>query len=402
MSDHGGSDPIDLRRRGLLRELALVFLKLGTFSFGGPAAHIALMEDELVRRRGWLSHDEFLDMLGAVNVIPGPNSTEMAIHIGYRRAGWPGLLIAGCCFIMPAAIIVTGLAVAYVKYGSLAAFGGFLYGVKPIVVAVVVQALWNLARTAIKSRLLAGIMIIAGVLNFLGIHELVVLAGGALVTAFGESLRARPRMPGTWFSVVTSFFALSSRLTWGAAGSAVSMTDAAIQVKLNQLFFVFLKIGSILFGSGYVLLAFLRADMVERRHWLTETQLLDATAIGLITPGPVFTTATFIGYLLAGFPGAIVGTLGIFLPAFVFVGITAPFIPALRKSAITGRLLDGLNVTSLALMAVVTLQLARSAVIDWPTLLIALASGILLFKYKVNSIYLVALGAIIGLVMAFS
>ena len=371
-----------------LRELAGLFLKLGTIAFGGPAAHIAMMEDEVVRRRNWLTREQFLDMLGATNLIPGPNSTEMAIHVGYVRAGLPGLLVAGASFILPAVVIVLGFAWAYVRFGQLPAVGHILYGVKPVVVAIVLQALWRLGRTAIKTRLLAGIFAVAVVATAFGVNELIVLFAGAAIVAMVETKR-RPVLP----------LAIAGPATWPSSAPAVATTAAATAIGIGMwpIFFVFLKIGSVLFGSGYVLLAFLRSDLVTRLGWLTESQLLDATAVGQVTPGPLFTTATFIGYVLAGWGGAIAATIGIFLPAFIFVAFSAPVLPRLRRSKWAGGFLDGVNVTSLALMAVVTAQLAHAAVTDFKTAILAIASAVLLLVWNVNSTWLVLGGALAGL-----
>jgi chromate transporter len=376
-------------QRSSLSEIALVFLKLGTVAFGGPAAHIAMMDEEIVRRRWWLTQQEFLDYISATNFIPGPNSTEMAIHIGHRRAGWPGLIVAGSCFILPAAIIVTVIAWAYVRFGKLPQAEGLLYGVKPVVIAVVVQALWKLGRSAIKTIWLAVIAAIAIILCALGINELFVLAvGGVLALAVKRvSFAELRRQKACWVPL----FILPSGATTGAA------TATASALGLWPIFLIFAKIGSVLFGSGYVLLAFLRADFVERHHWLTAQQLLDAVAVGQVTPGPVFTTATFIGYVLHGPGGALVATLGIFLPAFFFVAVSAPLLPRLRTSPTAGHVLDGINVASLALMVVVTWQLARSAILDWLTLVLAVAGCFLLFRYKLNSAWLVVGGAAIGI-----
>src|SRR5215475_10702303 len=300
--------PRTTSRRRALGELAWVFLRLGTIAFGGPAAHLAMMEEEVVRRRAWLSRDEFLDLLGATNLIPGPNSTEMAIHIGRRRAGWPGLLVAGSCFILPAALIVTALAWAYVRYGSLPQTDALLYGVKPVVIAIILQALWRLGRAALKTKSLALVGAVGILLNFLGVHELVILFGAGTAIGLGSMVAGRMRR-GESLSLIPAAFLLRTALAAPATSS----------FGLWPLFFFFLKVGSVLFGSGYVLLAFLRADLVERWRWLTEPQLFDAITAGQVTPGPVFTTATFIGYVLGGLPGAIVATVGIFLPAFFFV-----------------------------------------------------------------------------------
>jgi chromate transporter len=372
----------DAPHRTSLAEIARLFLKLGTIAFGGPAAHIAMMEDEVVRRRQWLTQEEFLDYLGATNLIPGPNSTELAIHIGRARAGWPGLLVAGACFILPASIIVGVIAWAYVRYGALPAAAGLLYGVKPVVIAVVLQALWRLARTAVKSRLLAALGIVATAAAALGVNELMILLfAGALMAIVREADRAR--RPASMLTMVT-----------GTAG--VGAATSAAPFGLWPLFGVFLKIGAVLFGSGYVLLAFLRADLVERLHWLTESQLLDAVAVGQLTPGPVFTTATFIGYVLGGAPGAATATVGIFLPAFVFVALSGLLLPRLRRSPIARAVLDGVNVASLALMVVVTWELSRAALIDPLSIGLAAASAILLIRFRASSAWLVLGGAAIG------
>ncbi len=374
-------------------EVAWVFLKLGATAFGGPAAHIALMEDEAVRRHRWVTREEFLDLLGATNLIPGPNSTELAIYLGYRRAGWPGLLVAGAAFILPAFLIVLGIAWAYVAFGKLPAVHGILYGVKPVVVAIVAQALWSLGRSALKTRLLAALALLGAVLAFAGMNELIVLFGiGFTTLLWRATVSPAPRNPSPGglpaFVPALAFAPATAAL----AGSAVPFT-------LGSLFFLFVKIGSVLFGSGYVLLAFLRADLVERCGWLTEAQLLDAVAIGQFTPGPIFTTATFIGYLLGGWPGAVVATAGIFLPAFVFVAISGPLVAKLRRSPLAGAFLDGVNVASLALIAAVTWQLGRAALVDWFTLTLAILSAVLLMRWKVNTTWLVLGGAALGLLL---
>jgi chromate transporter len=372
-----------------LRELAWVFLKLGTIAFGGPAAHIAMMDEEVVRRRGWLTRAQFLDYLGATNLIPGPNSTELAIHVGLARAGWRGLLVSGACFILPAALLVGAIAWAYVRFGSVPAAQGFLYGVKPVVIAVVVQALWRLSRTAVKDARLAGLAVAATLATALGVHELLVLAAAGVTMALARLPRRAPGAPGVAVG-------LTGGLVQGGAG--VALAGAATPFGLWPLFGVFAKIGAVLFGSGYVLLAFLRADLVERLHWLTEAQLLDAVAVGQLTPGPVFTTATFIGYVLGGARGGVVATLGIFLPAFVFVALSGPLVPRLRRSLVAGAVLDGVNVASLALMAVVTWQLGRAALVDPLTAALAVFSAVALVRFEVNSAWLVAGGAAAGLI----
>jgi chromate transporter len=351
-----------------------------------------MMEDEVVRRRQWLTREEFLDLLGATNLIPGPNSTELAIHIGHRRAGWPGLLVAGFCFILPATLIVTVIAWAYVRFGQLPRAEGLLYGVKPVIIAVVVQALWGLGRSALKTRPLAAVGVGAAALTFLGVNELLVLFGTGLTVAASAAFKGAKLKGGA-----APLLGIAPALPLAAAtGSAAA--GAAAPFGLWPMFLFFLKVGSVLFGSGYVLLAFLRADLVDRWHWLTEGQLLDAIAVGQFTPGPLFTTATFIGYLLAGASGATLATLGIFLPAFFFVAISGPLVPRLRRSAFASPFLDGVNVASLALMAVVTWQLGRVGLIDGLTVVLALASGVLLFRFRVNSAWLVLGGALVGLV----
>jgi chromate transporter len=348
-----------------------------------------MMEDEVVRRRRWLTREEFLDLLGATNLIPGPNSTEMAIHVGHKVAGWPGLLVAGVCFIVPAALIVLALAWAYVSFGQLPPVAGVLYGVKPVVIAVVAQALWKLGRTCIKSWPLAGLALITVVLAAVGAHELLILFGAGTLVALVRWLRTRPEQPCP--PLLAALFGPALPLA-NAAGAGVGTP-----IGLLPLFLFFLKVGAVLFGSGYVLLAFLRADLVERYGWMTEQQLLDAVAVGQVTPGPVFTTATFVGYVLAGPTGALVATVGIFLPAFVFVAISVPLLPQLRKSPLAGAFLDGINVASLALMAVVTCQLTRTAVVDLTTLVLACGSAVLLLCFGTNSTWLVLVGGTVGL-----
>jgi chromate transporter len=386
-------------RRAELGELASLFLRLGTTAFGGPAVHIAMMEDEVVRRRRWLSRDAFLDLVGATNLIPGPNSTELAIHIGRARAGWPGLLVAGAAFILPAALIVVTLAWAYVRYGALPQASGMLYGIKPVIIAVVVQALWGLGRSAVKSRLLALVALASLTAAAAGAHELLVLAVAGALCGLLAAVSVRPASGAVASGVLLAAPGSAPSLASPALLSAAA-TAAPASFGLWPLFGVFLKIGAVLFGSGYVLLAFLRADLVGRLGWLTERQLLDAVAVGQVTPGPVFTTATFIGYLLGGPAGAVAATAGIFLPAFVFVALSGPLIPRLRRSRAASGVLDGVNVASLALMAVVAWQLSHAAVLDLPTALLAVGSAVLLLVFRVNSMWLVLGGAVIGVVAA--
>lgn len=363
-----------------MAELALLFLRLGATAFGGPAAHIAMMRDEVVRRRKWLTEEHFLDLLGATNLIPGPNSTEMAIHIGWARHRWSGLVVAGVTFILPAMLITGALGWAYVRFGKLPETSWLLWGVKPVILAVVLQALWNLAPTAARTWPLRILGLAAAAASVIGVHELLVLFGcGTLLVG----LRSRSQKGVHLRQLLPT--------APGAAGAA-----AISAVTLPGLFLVFLKIGSVLFGSGYVLLAFLRANLVERLHWLTPAQLIDAVAAGQVTPGPVFTTATFIGYVLAGPSGALVATVGIFLPAFVLVAASGPLLPRLRASPTAGAFLDGVNVASLALMAAVTAQLGGAALVDFPTALLGLLSAALLLLFKVNATWLVLAGAALG------
>jgi chromate transporter len=365
-------------------EVAALFLKLGFTAFGGPAAHIAIMHDEVVKRRQWLRDEQFLDLLGATNLIPGPNSTEMAIHIGYVRAGWLGLILGGLCFITPAALIVLTLAWLYVKFGTTPQASWLLYGIKPVVIAIILQALWTLGSKALKNIALILIAVTAFALYFLGINEIALLfAGGLICLLISNIWRLQTVNPIVLFP-------------W----SGVAFAQAPGAFSLLTLFLTFLKIGSVLYGSGYVLLAFLRADFVLRLGWLTDQQLLDAVAIGQFTPGPVFTAATFIGYLLGGTPGAFLATLGIFLPSFVFVAISNPLIPKIRNSASIGSLLDGVNASALGLMAAVTVQLGTASLIDPYTAVIASLSLVLLLRYKINSTWLIATGAMAGFLLS--
>jgi chromate transporter len=390
------SDSVPLAKQGSLRELASFFLRLGTTAFGGPAAHIAMMEDELVRRRKWLSREKFLDLLGASNLIPGPSSSELAIHIGYLRAGWAGLIVAGTCFILPAACMVGALAWAYVHFGKLPAASALLYGVKPVVIALILQALWGLGRTAIKTRFLAVVGLVSVGLGALGLTPilLLVIAGTTVVLA-DQIIRVMKRDRAVSLAPLAALrsVARSTTLTTVATGAAA----VAAPFSLGSLFLVFLKIGAVVFGSGYVLLAFLRADLVVHRGWLTDPQLVDAVAIGQVTPGPVFTTATFIGYLLGGARGAVVATIGIFIPAFLLVAASGPLLRRIRESHIAGAFLDGVIVASLALMAAVTWQLARASIIDAVTAILAVASVVALLRFRLNSAWLVLMGGFAGL-----
>ena len=363
-------------RAARLRELIAVFGTLGLVGFGGPAAHIALMRREVVERRRWLTDAQLIDLVGITNLIPGPNSTEMAMHVGRLRAGGSGLVVAGLAFILPAAAIVLALAWAYVAFGSTPAGEALLYGVKPVIIAIVAAALVAFARTALTAPLRIVVAVAVAVLWALGVNELVLLLCGALAVA---AVR------------------LGSSHPWAAAGLILPATAAAASVNLVTLAGVFLKAGALLYGSGYVLLAFLRGDLVERLGWLTDAQLLDAVAIGQVTPGPLFTTATFIGYVLAGIPGAVVATVAIFLPAFVFVALIGPLADRLRDRPATAALLDGVNAAAIGLMAAVAVQLGGSALVDPLTVALAIGSGIALVWGRLPSVLLVMIGAVVGI-----
>jgi chromate transporter len=382
--------------RTSLSDLAKFFLRLGTTAFGGPAAHIAIMEDELVRRRRWVSREEFLDMLGASNLIPGPSSSELAIHIGYLLGGWRGLIVAGVCFVLPAACMVGVLAWVYVHFGRVPAVSGVLYGIKPVVIAVILQALWGLGRTAIKSWFIAVVGLVSIALSAWGLHPLLLLliAGGAAILA--EQVIGSGRK-----IVLAPLSILRSARRWpkSLAAATSAALGAAAPLSLGSLFLVFLKFGAVIFGSGYVLLAFLRADLVVQRGWLTDPQLIDAIAMGQVTPGPVFTTATFIGYLLLGTPGAVVATIGVFLPAFLLVAASGPLLPRIRESRFAGAFLDGVVVASLALMAVVSWQLGRASIVDALTAILFAASLFLLLRFRLNSVWLILFGALAGLLV---
>ena len=375
---------------GRLGELAALFLKLGTIGFGGPAGHIGMMEAEVVRRRQWLSREYFLDLVGATNLIPGPNSTEMAIHLGFIRAGWAGLVVAGLCFILPAALITAGLAWAYVKFGSLPQVAPFFYGIKPAVLAVILAATLRLGRTALKGWRLGVVGVGVGVASLGGVNEVLALfVGGALGMLWLRlpSLNAQQR---AW---VLAAFAGSAAL---GAAPAAGAAGTAVTVSLWKLGAFFLKVGAVLYGSGYVLVAFLEGGLVHDYAWLTRQQLLDAIAIGQFTPGPVLSTATFVGYLVAGAPGAGVATAAIFLPSFCFVAALNPLVPRLRRSPWTAAFLDAVNVSSIALMAAVTLKLAQSTLTAWPAWLIAAGAAALGVGWKVDPSRLILGGAVAG------
>jgi chromate transporter len=387
MTELEQAEQITEDERGSVGEVARLALKLGFTAFGGPAAHIAMLHDEVVTRRKWIGEQRFLDLIGATNLIPGPNSTEMVIHTGLIRAGYAGLLAAGLSFILPAMLIVLALAWLYVNYGTTPTAEWLLYGIKPVIIAIILQALWNLSRKAVKGPFLGIVGGVVLALYLAGFDELLLLFGTGILVVVIQYGRNRLSGSKDGTSII---------LPWLGTASAAAVAQA-VPVSLGNLFLIFLKVGAVLYGSGYVLLAFLRNDLVVNLGWLTDQQLLDAIAIGQFTPGPVFTTATFIGFVLAGWPGAVVATVGIFLPSFLFVAAVSPLIPRLRESVLLGSLLDGVNVASLGLMAAVTLRLGQSAVVDWLTAVLAVLSAVLLFRFKLNSAWLVLGGAVVGL-----
>lgn len=377
-----------------LRELATLFFKLGLIGFGGPAAHIAMMEDEVVNRKKWLTRENYLDLIGATNLIPGPNSTEIAIHIGYIHAGLLGLIIAGVCFIFPAVLVTAGFAWIYVQFGQLPEVSPFLYGIKPAILAIIFGAMWRLGKKAAKSRelIVIGLIVLVGL--FLGLNELLSLLLGGIVGMLWLRFRSNSSLGATIL-----LFPLTN---------SVALKTTAVSANSNispwQIALFFLKVGSVLYGSGYVLVAFLKGELVDSLGWLTQQQLLDAIAIGQFTPGPVLSTATFIGYVIGGIPGALAATLGIFLPSFVFVAILNPIIPRLRTSQWLGVFLDAINISSVALMVFVTIKLAGGILIDglsidWFAALISLVAGVLVVRIRLNAIWIVLGGAIAGFVL---
>jgi chromate transporter len=372
----------EIMARGSVREIAVEFLRLGLAAFGGPPVHIAMMEERFVRNKQWLSRERFVDLIGAVNLLPGPSSTELTIYLGELRGGFLGLIIAGAGFILPAAVMVAGLAWAYEKFGKLPQVEGLLFGIKPVVVALIIPALWNLGKVALRSVGLGVLAVAVVLLAMLGFNVITLLIAAGL---FWMLLREAKTL------------AKSNTNVAGTIGIWSSVATASVGIQL--VFLYFLKIGAVVFGSGYVLLAVLRADLVVRLHWLTDAQLLDAIAVSQATPGPFFTVSTFIGYLLAGWKGAALATVGMFLPAFAFVAATAKFLPGLRKSPPASAFLDGVNAAAVALMGFVAWQFARAALINVPAIVLALISVLLVFRYKVNSAWLVLGGAVAGILI---
>ena len=364
-----------------LSEISRLFLKLGIIGFGGPAAHIAMMQDEVVTKRKWIDEQHFLDMTGATNLIPGPNSTEMAIHIGYAKGGWKGLIIAGLCFILPAVLITGFFAWLYKQYGQLPEFQPFIYGIKPAVIAIILSAVFPLAKKSLKSIELAilGILVLAG--SLLSINEIYLMFGAGLLMLLYTSIKNKKSVH------LFSFLPMS----------LLQVTQTTLVTATNtKLFLIFLKIGAILYGSGYVLFAFLDTELVATGI-LTRTQLMDAIAVGQFTPGPVFSSVTFIGYQINGIPGAFISTLGIFLPSFVFVGLLIPIIKKMRNSTLFSAFLDAVNVASVAIILAICIIMGKETITDWRTILIAVTSIAFTFGFrKINSAFVVIGGAVQG------
>ncbi len=390
----GGSEdvigPVDKGSRGPLGEIARLFLRLGFVAFGGPAAHIAMMEDEFVVRRRWVGREHFLDLVGATNLIPGPNSTEMTMHLGYERAGWPGLFTAGASFILPAVSLTAGLAWLYVRYGALPEVEPFLVGIKPAVIVIIAGALWRLGRQAVTGWRLGVIGLAVGAASLLGTNEVTALLVGGLVGMIWLRASGSPKTD-TAARFLPILFQDSTAVAAGAAAAG-----AGVAVSTWKLGLFFLKIGAILYGSGYVLVAFLEGGLVNDFGWLTEAQLLDAIAIGQFTPGPVLSTSTFIGYLVDGPSGAVVATLGIFLPSFIFVLILNPIIPKLRESAWASAFLDAVNVAAVGLMLTVTIELAVVTLTSLPAAIVIVAAAVAFFRFRLSAPWLVAGGALLG------
>jgi chromate transporter len=367
-----------LEERRKLFEIAKVFFKLGSIAFGGPAAHIAMMEDEVVTKRKWMTQEHFLDLVGATNLIPGPNSTEMTMHCGHERAGWKGLFVAGFCFIFPAVVITSIFAWLYLEYGQLPKVEPFIFGIKPTVIAIIIMAAFRLGKKAVKNTELAFLGIITLVASLLGVNEIIALFGCGLL---GLGIYFFKKNMGN----LNSFFPL-----------LLFQIADPLKIGVLKIFLTFLKVGAILYGSGYVLFAFLDSELVGN-GWLTRQVLIDAVAIGQITPGPVLSTATFIGWQMNGITGAIAATLGIFIPSFLLVLILNPLIPKIRKSKIIGALLDAVNVAAIALIIAVSVEMAKDTITDWRTILIAVASLTVVFVFKkMNSAFIVLGGSVVG------
>jgi len=388
--------------------VAALFLKLGTISFGGPAAHIALMEDEVVRKRQWVTRQQYLDMLGLTNLIPGPNSTEMAINVGFVRAGWAGLVVAGASFIIPAALITAVVAWAYVRFGTLPLAESLLAGIKPAVIAVIAIAVWRLGKIAVHDAWLGVLGVLALAMFLVKLSPLLILAGGGLIGMAAKLIRdlrqgissGRTNLSAGLILLKKSCL-LPSLLTGLVPGAILAATGGPMtrRVPLARLGWFFLKVGAALYGGGYVLFAFVEQGLVRDHHWLTQQQVLDAIAIGQFTPGPVLSTATFIGYLLCGAWGAVIATAAIFLPSFLYVAALGPVLPKLRRSAWVAAFLDSVNVCAVALMAGVIVKLAGDALRGWPMWVIAATALAVLWKWKINPAWVVLGGGLAGLML---
>jgi chromate transporter len=369
-----------------VRSIILVFLKISFTAFGGHAAHLAMMEEEVVRKRKWISHEEFLDIISAANLIPGPNSTETALHIGYSLASWRGFFAAGLSFITPTIIIVTGVAMAYVKYGMLPATENILFWIKPVIMAVISLAIYRFSKTAVKNKLLLLMLLLACLASVFKITEIAVILVIGVLVMFINISRDK------FNSIIPSSFLLDP---------VIQASSCTVSCDLPAIFLFFFKISAIIFGSGYVLYAFLYNDLVVNYQWISQAQLIDAIAIGQFTPGPVFTAATFIGYLLAGVPGALIASVGVFLPAFIYVAITSPFLSQMRQSKSLSFFLDGVNVASLALMIVVCFNLASAMLTNALAITIFVVSLGILWRFKINSAWLILVAATIGFIKSF-
>lgn len=367
-----------------LSEVAKLFFKLGCIGFGGPAVHIAMMEEEVVRKRKWISREHFLDLVGATNLIPGPNSTEMTMHCGHEKAGWKGLIVAGTCFILPAVIITGIIAYAYQRYGRLPKVEPFIYGIKPAIIALIVSMMISLGKKALKSTALGIIGIISAIVALYGINGIYILFGAGFLGILLHLVHSRTKSINNFFPLVL-----------------LQLTNTATFPFNWKIFWTFLKVGSILYGSGYVLFAFLDAELVSK-GLLSKQELIDAIAVGQITPGPVFSSATFIGWQIAGLPGAIAATIGIFLPSFILVAIMNPFIPKLRNSPVMAAFLDTVNIVSVSIILAVCIEMGKATIIDWKTMLIAIAGFIVTLTFKkLNSAFIVIGGAVSGYLLSF-
>ena len=385
------------RKPSPLREVAAVFCKLGMIGFGGPAVVIGMLEDDVVRRRGWITRERLLDLVGATNIIPGPNAVEMCMHLGHVRAGWMGLLVAGVGFIVPAALCSTALAWAYVEYGTLPQVQPFLYGIKPAVLALILSAVWRLGKAGAKSWQLVVIGVLVLAAYFLGANEVLALLAGGLVGTLW--LRLWDRRPPTeqQSAALVGTAGAATAATAKATGAAVASGAGASLWKVGLLF---LKVGAVMYGSGYVLVAFMEGDFVNRYQWLTHQELLDGIAVGQFTPGPLLSAATFVGYLILGAPGAVVATVAIVLPSFVFVAVLNRVLPRLRESAWASRFMDAVNISAVGLMLAVTAKLARQALTSWPAWLIAVAAGVAAIRFRVGAPWLVLGGSLAGWVLS--